>query len=51
MKSEIKLDPHGYYTLHINGAFEGNYDSYVEAIKAYEKIVYGEKPAKEQVSV
>lgn len=46
MESEIKRDPRGYYTLHINGVFEGNYDSYMEAIEAYEKIIYGEKPMK-----
>lgn len=50
MESEIKRDPRGYYTLNINGVFEGNYDSYMEAIEAYEKIIYGEKPVKEQVS-
>lgn len=50
MESEIKRDPRGYYTLHINGAFEGNYDNYMEAIEAYEKIIYGEKPVKEQAS-
>lgn len=50
MESEIKRDPRGYYTLHINRAFEGNYDSYMEAIKTYEKIIYDEKPVKEQVS-
>lgn len=50
MESEIKRDPRGYYTLHINGVFDGNYDSYMEAIEAYEKIVYGEKPVKEQAS-
>lgn len=50
MESEIKRDPRGYYTLNINGIFEGNYDSYMEAIEAYEKIIYGEKSVKEQVS-
>lgn len=50
MESEIKRDPRGYYTLLINGAFEGNYDNYMEAIEAYEKIIYGEKPVKEQAS-
>ena len=50
MESEIKRDPRGYYTLHIDGACEGNYDSYTEAIEAYEKIIYSEKPVKEQAS-
>lgn len=50
MESEIKRNPRGYYTLRINGVFEGNYDGYTEAIEAYEKISYSEKPVKGQVS-
>lgn len=48
--SEIKRDPRGYYTLYINGVFEGNYDTAAEAAQAYEQIVWGEAAVKELVS-
>lgn len=35
---EIKRGKRGYYTLFVNGDFEGNYDSYTEAANAYEEI-------------
>lgn len=50
MESEIRRDKRGYYVLRIDGVFEGNYDSYMEAAEAYEKIVYGREPGKEQAS-
>ncbi len=50
MECEIRRDERGYYTLTLDGRFEGNYDSYMEAAEAYEEIVYGEKPAKERES-
>nr|DAI45401.1 MAG TPA: hypothetical protein [Caudoviricetes sp.] len=40
MESEIKRDKHGFYTLCVDGKFEGNYDSYTEAANAYEEIAY-----------
>lgn len=47
---EIKRDKHGFYTLYIDGVFDGNYDSYTEAAHAYEQIQYGEALIKELVS-
>ncbi|MDY2836203.1 MAG: hypothetical protein SOW46_13520 [Candidatus Aphodomonas sp.] len=49
MECEIRRDERGYYTLTLDGRFEGNYDSYMEAAEAYEEIVYGER-GKEQAS-
>lgn len=48
--SEIKRDKRGYYTLYIDGVFEGNYDTMSEATQAYEEIVWGESLVKELVS-
>ena len=42
MESEIKYNRRGFYTLRIDGEFEGNYDSYTEAAEASEKIAGGE---------
>ncbi len=39
MESEIKYDRRGFYTLRIDGEFEGNYDSYAEAAEASAGIV------------
>lgn len=50
MMSEIKRDKRGYYTLYIDGVFEGNYDSAKEAADAYEEIIYGQNLVKELVS-
>ena len=47
---EIKRNPKGFYTLYIDGRFEGNYDSYTEAAKAYEEIEWGETLLRELVS-
>lgn len=47
---EIIRDKRGYYTLFIDGVFEGNYDSYTEAAQAYEQIQIGEASIKELVS-
>lgn len=44
--SEIRRNPRGFYTLYIDGMFEGNYDSYAEAAKAHEEIVLGEASVK-----
>lgn len=48
--SEIKRDKRGFYTLYIDGIFEGNYDTYTEAAHAYEQIVWVEAAVKELVS-
>lgn len=34
----IERDKKGYYTLFVNGQFEGNFDSVMEAIREVEKI-------------
>lgn len=47
---EIKRNKQGYYTMFINGIFEGNYDSYTEASKAYEEIQLGEASMRELVN-
>ena len=47
---EIKRNSKGFYTLYIDGRFEGNYDSYTEAAKAYEEIEWGETLVRELVS-
>lgn len=47
---EIKRDPRGFYSLWIDGRFEGNYDTYTEAAKAYEEIEWGETLVRELVS-
>ena len=47
MTSEIKRDSHGYYTLYIDGVFEGNYDTAAEAAKAYEELIWGKSQVKE----
>ena len=50
MKSEIKRDVRGYYTLYINGQFEGNYDTCAEAAQAYEQVIESEAMVKELVN-
>lgn len=35
---EFKHNRRGYYTLYIDGVFEGNYDTFSEAVKALEEI-------------
>ncbi len=50
MMSEIRRDKRGFYTLYIDGVFEGNYDTYTEAAQAYEQIVWGEAAVKDLVS-
>ncbi len=40
MMSEIKRDKRGFYTLYIDGVFEGNYDTYAEAAKACKQIIW-----------
>lgn len=47
---EIKRDKRGFYTLYIDGVFEGNYDTYIEAAKAYEEIQWGEAAVRALVS-
>lgn len=47
---EIKRDKRGFYTLYINGVFEGNYDSYTEAAKYYDEIQLDEADVIELVS-
>lgn len=47
---EIKRNKRSFYTLYIDGVFEGNYDSYTEAAHAYEQIEWGEALIKELVS-
>ena len=42
MESEIKYNCRGFYTLRIDGEFEGNYDSYTEAVEASEQITNSE---------
>lgn len=43
--AEIKRDKRGFYTLFIDGEFEGNYDSFTEAANAYEQIQWSENEA------
>lgn len=38
MSCEIRRSVKGYYVLTIDGQFEGNYDSYAEAVRAYEEF-------------
>lgn len=38
---EIKRHSQGYYSLFLNGRFEGNYDTQMEAVEAYEQIASG----------
>ena len=35
---EIQHNRRGYYTLYIDGVFEGNHDTFSEAFKAFEEI-------------
>jgi hypothetical protein len=35
---EIQHNRRGYYTLYKDGIFEGNYDTFSEAVKALEEI-------------
>ena len=46
---EVRRDSKGYYTLYINGVFEGNYDTPLEAANAYEQITQDERMLKELV--
>ena len=39
-------DRHGYYTLTVNGQFEGNFDTMREAALEYEQIVKEKKEEK-----
>lgn len=39
MMYKIVRSNHGYYTLFVNGVFEGNYDTPSEAAHAYDEIV------------
>lgn len=41
---------HGHSTLYVNGVFEGNYDTWSEAIDAYEELLKEREETKEAVS-
>lgn len=38
---EIIRNERGYYTLSLDGIFEGNYDSWEEAARAADRLMYG----------
>ena len=37
---EIRLAPQGYYSLYLDGVFEGNYDNQMEAVLAAEGLMH-----------
>ena len=37
-RMEIRRSDRGYYTLYVDGQFEGNYDNYTDAVRAYEEL-------------
>ena len=42
MELRIIHDPHGYYTMYIDGKFYGNYDTVSEAVADYESLINAE---------
>lgn len=36
---DVRRSKYGYFTLYLDGVFEGNYDSYTEAIKEADRLL------------
>lgn len=53
MMSEMTMSirhEHGHCALYVNGVFEGNYDTWSEAVNAYEELIQEREEAREPVS-
>lgn len=40
MSGEVIRNEKGYYSLYVDGVFEGNFDTYMEAVHEMEEIMY-----------
>ncbi len=42
---EIRHEPQGYYSLYVDGIFEGNYDNQMEAVLAADALMHPREAA------